>query len=236
MYKYAFFDLDGTLTQSEFGIINSIVYALVKMGYEKPDRESVMRFIGPPLVLAFKDFYKMSDEDAKKAASIYREYYNAGEMYNAPLYDGIEDTLKRLAESGVELYVVTSKPKVFSEKIVDHFGILKYFRKVVGPELSDVNYSKQELIRAAMDYSVRGIFDNQTADDSEDRINQENVVVDPAEYIMVGDRKFDIEGAVLNGIDSIGALFGYGTKEELEKAGATYFAENAGQIADTILK
>ena len=131
MFKYAFFDLDGTLTQSEFGIINSIIYALDKMGIEVTDRESVKRFIGPPLTAAFKDFYDMNDEDAAKATKIYREYYNAGEMYNAPLYDGVEKVLADLYEKGVKMYIVTSKPKVFAEKIADHFDVLKYFEKVV---------------------------------------------------------------------------------------------------------
>ena len=123
MYKYVFFDLDGTLTQSEFGIINSVIYALNKMGVEVGDRELVKRFIGPPLLVSFKEFYKMSDEDAEKAASLYRECYNAGEIFNAPLFDGIEELLKKLTEAGIKLYVVTSKPEVFAKRILEHYGI-----------------------------------------------------------------------------------------------------------------
>ena len=89
MFQYAFFDLDGTLTQSEFGILNSILYALQKMDYKVEDKESIKCFIGPPLVQSFMQFCNMSEEDAKQATAYYREYYNGGEMYNAPLYDGI---------------------------------------------------------------------------------------------------------------------------------------------------
>ena len=211
MYKYVFFDLDGTLTQSEFGIINSIVYALNKMGIEVEDRESVKRFIGPPLIVAFKDFYKMSEEDAEKAAGYYRECYKAGEIFNAPLYDGIEDTLKKLKEAGKELYVVTSKPAVFAERIVEHYDIAKYFEEVIGPDLSDKSYTKDELVAAAMAKTTTG-------------------EPDLSEYLMVGDRYYDIDGAKANGIDSVGVLFGYGTRDELEKAGATHIAETPADI------
>ncbi|MBR6402760.1 MAG: HAD hydrolase-like protein [Eubacterium sp.] len=212
MYKYVFFDLDGTLTQSEFGIINSIVYALNKMGIDVEDRETVKRFIGPPLIVAFKDFYQMSDEDAEKAAGYYRECYKAGEMYNAPLYDGIEETLRKLKEAGKVLYVVTSKPTVFASRIVEHYNIDKYFEDVIGPDLSDKSYTKDELVAAAMAKTTDG----------------EPVL---SEYLMVGDRYYDIDGAKANGIDSMGVLFGYGTREELEKAGATHIVETPEDIS-----
>lgn len=213
MFKYIFFDLDGTLTQSEFGIINSIIYALNQMGIEVDDPEYIKNFIGPPLIKAFKEFYNMSDSDAEKAAGYYREYYKGGELYNAPLYDGVEETLKELKESGKKLYVVTSKPKVFAEKIVEHFDILKYFEEVVGPDISNKNYSKDELVAAAI----------------------EKVSGKAKECIMIGDRFYDIDGANSNHISSIGVLYGYGTKEELEKAGATYIVETARDITQVVL-
>lgn len=223
MFKYAFFDLDGTLTQSEFGIINSLLYAMEKMGIEVEDRESVKKFIGPPLVLAFKEFCDLSEEDAKQAAVYYRECYNAGEMFNAPLYDGIEKVLKTLTEQGVTLYVVTSKPKVFAEKIVDHFDILKYFKKVVGPELKDISYSKEELVKMAM----------QDIADAADGVITDEI---RKNCVMIGDRLFDIEGAEKNSIASIGVLYGYGNRKELEEAGATYIAEDTKQVGDIVLQ
>ena len=215
MYRYVFFDLDGTLTQSEFGIINSVIYALNKMGIEVGDRELVKRFIGPPLMVSFKEFYKMSDEDAEKAASLYRECYNAGEIFNAPLFDGIEALLKKLTEAGIKLYVVTSKPEVFANRILEYYGIKQFFQKVIGPDLSEKDSSKAKMVKMAMD---------DTSDDPK-----------TTEYVMVGDRFYDIEGAKANGIDSIAVLYGYGNREEFEKAGATHIVNTPEDIARTVI-
>lgn len=215
MYRYVFFDLDGTLTQSEFGIINSVIYALNKMGIEVGDRELVKRFIGPPLMVSFKEFYKMSDEDAEKAAGLYRECYNAGEIFNAPLFDGIEALLKKLTEAGIKLYVVTSKPEVFANRILEHYGIKQFFQKVIGPDLSEKDSSKAKMVKMAMD---------DTSDDPK-----------TTEYVMVGDRFYDIEGAKANGIDSIAVLYGYGNREEFEKAGATHIVNTPEDIARTVI-
>lgn len=217
MYKYAFFDLDGTLTQSEFGIMNSILYALQKMNYKVEDKESIKCFIGPPLVQSFMEFCRMSEEDAKQATAYYREHYNGGEMYNAPLYEGIEEMLRELHENGTKLYVVTSKPTFFAQRIVEHFDILKYFVKVIGPELKDINYTKEELIRQAM------------CD-----ISPEDPDAVRSFCIMVGDRLYDIEGAVKNQIDSIGVLYGYGSEKELVDAGASFIARDAKEVGAII--
>jgi len=217
MYKYAFFDLDGTLTKSEFGIMNSILYALQKMNYKVEDKESIKCFIGPPLVQSFMEFCRMSEEDAKQATAYYREHYNGGEMYNAPLYEGIEEMLRELHENGTKLYVVTSKPTFFAQRIVEHFDILKYFVKVIGPELKDINYTKEELIRQAMcDISPK----------DPDAVR--------SSCVMVGDRLYDIEGAVKNQIDSIGVLYGYGSEKELVDAGASFIARDAKEVGAII--
>jgi 8-oxo-dGTP pyrophosphatase MutT (NUDIX family) len=133
-------------------------------------------------------------------------------MYNAPLYPGIEDMLKSLSEAGVILYVVTSKPTFFAQRIVEHFGILPYFEKVIGPELGNIDYSKEELVKLALD----------------------DLRSDPKDCIMVGDRHFDIEGARANNIDSIGVLYGYGSEDELKEAGATFIARDAAEVRDLI--
>lgn len=218
MFQYAFFDLDGTLTQSEFGILNSILYALEKMDYKVEDKESIKCFIGPPLVQSFMQFCQMSEDQAKQATAYYREHYNGGEMYNAPLYDGIEGMLRELHANKIMLYVVTSKPTFFAQRIVEHFDIMKYFEKVIGPELKDVNYTKEELIRQAM---------CDISSDAPDAIR--------SSCVMVGDRMYDIEGAVKNSIASIGVLYGYGSEEELKEAGSTFIAKDARQVGDIIL-
>lgn len=215
MYKYVFFDLDGTLTQSEFGILNSVAFALEKLGIKVDNKESLKKFIGPPLAASFRDFFGMDEENIEKAIGYYRECYNGGEIFNAPLYDGIEETLKTLSDNGVKMFVVTSKPAHMAKKIIEHFDISKYFEDVVGPDLKDRSYSKKELVEAAI---------NKTTD-----------TPDLKDYIMIGDRCFDIEGAVGNNIDSIGVLYGYGNKEEFEEAGATYIIEKPKNILEIVL-
>ena len=215
MYNYVFFDLDGTLTQSEFGILNSVAFALEKLGIKFDNKESLKKFIGPPLAASFRDFFGMDEENIEKAIGYYRECYNGGEIFNAPLYDGIEETLKTLSDNGVKMFVVTSKPAHMAKKIIEHFDISKYFEDVVGPDLKDRSYSKKELVEAAI---------NKTTD-----------TPDLKDYIMIGDRCFDIEGAVGNNIDSIGVLYGYGNKEEFEEAGATYIIEKPKNILEIVL-
>ena len=215
MYNYVFFDLDGTLTQSEFGILNSVAFALEKLGIKVDNKESLKKFIGPPLAASFRDFFGMDEENIEKAIGYYRECYNGGEIFNAPLYDGIEETLKTLSDKGVKMFVVTSKPAHMAKKIIEHFDISKYFEDVVGPDLKDRSYSKKELVEAAI---------NKTTD-----------TPDLKDYIMIGDRCFEIEGAVGNNIDSIGVLYGYGNKEEFEEAGATYIIEKPKNILEIVL-
>lgn len=215
MYNYVFFDLDGTLTQSEFGILNSVAFALEKLGIKVDNKESLKKFIGPPLAASFRDFFGMDEENIEKAIGYYRECYNGGEIFNAPLYDGIEQTLKTLFDNGVKMFVVTSKPAHMAKKIIEHFDISKYFEDVVGPDLKDRSYSKKELVEAAI---------NKTTD-----------TPNLKDYVMIGDRCFDIEGAVGNNIDSIGVLYGYGNKEEFEEAGATYIIEKPKNILEIVL-
>ena len=210
-YKYIFMDLDGTITQSEFGIIRSARVALKKMGINT-DNESdkdMLKFIGPPLYSSFHDFYGMNEEDAMKAVSYYREYYEAGGLFDAPLYDGIKEVIEKLSEDGKDVFVVTSKPGVIAERIVEHFGLSDSIISVIGPDKSEKSPKKKALIERAI---------------------SENDISDKAAVVMIGDRMYDIEGANEAGVDSIGVLYGYGSREELEEAGATYIAPTPHDI------
>ena len=211
MYKFIFFDLDGTITQSEFGIINSIEYVLDTMGIDERDRATLRKFIGPPLVDSFRKHYNMSDEDAAKAVTLFRDYYSKGEMFNAPLFDGVYETAKYLKNEGFDLYIVTSKPLEQARKIAEHFDLMDIFIDVIGPDLSIKSYTKIDLVRAAM---------KKAAGDAPD----------PSEFIMVGDRCYDIESARENGIDSVGVLYGYGSRKELENEGATFIISKIDEL------
>lgn len=208
-YQYILFDLDGTLTNSELGITNSVKYALEKSGYEIPDGTVLRKFIGPPLVYSFVNFCGMSEEEAVKAVVYYREVYSVTGIFESVVYEGIEETLKALKVAGKELLVATSKPEYYARKIVKHFGLDTYFDFVAGASMDKSRAEKDQVIAYALEeYGIR---------------DKQNV-------IMIGDRKHDIEGAKVNGVDSMGVLFGFGDKEELENAGADYIAKSAKDI------
>ena len=216
MYKYVFFDLDGTLTKSEFGIMAAATKALKSFGIEIPDTEILKKFIGPPLYVSFHDFYGLSEEDTLEAINIYRQYYAKEGVYQAPLYEGVREMLEKLKSAGCTLVITTSKPETMAVKVAENDGISVFFDGIIGPALDEHDPDKAILIRRAMEKLGLGSKEF-------------------SEMIMVGDRFYDIEAAKKTGIDSLGVLYGYGNREELEKAGATYFSEKVEGITDIIL-
>lgn len=212
-YSHIFFDLDGTLTKSEFGVIDSVIYALRRMGIEEENRESLKRFIGPPLFESFREFYQMSEADADRAVAYYREIYEAEGIYQSPLYEGVEEMLDALKKAGKHLVVVTSKPDKMAEKVLSSLKIRTYFDGVAAPENQDRHSDKSVLIGKAL--QMCGLRDGSAA-------------------IMVGDRHFDIDGAVTAGIDSVGVLYGYGSLDELEGAGASFLAESPAGLVELL--
>jgi phosphoglycolate phosphatase len=214
MFKYAFFDLDGTLTQSEFGILASFRYALDKYGIKLNSREEELRLIGPPLYNSFTDFFGFDEEKATEAIKYYREYYTAGGMFDAPPYEGIKDVLGKIKDSGVKLIVVTSKPQIYAVDVVKHVGLSEYFDRVVGPLEESKVSNKSFLIKRAI---------------------EEEGITDLANVVMVGDRRYDIEAANDVGIKSVGVTYGYGSHEELSNAGATYIADSPQDILSFVV-
>ena len=217
MNKYVFFDLDGTLIQSEFGIFESARYALRKLNIEEPDDSTLRCMIGPPLYVSFRDLFGMDDNMALEAVRLYREYYEGTGLYKSPLYDGVKEVLTELKNAGVVLAVVTGKPEDISIRILKYLKIFDMFDTVSGPDKKSTDPKKVDLI-------LRAINDLQI-----EAAGHENV-------IMVGDRHFDIEGAKDAGIASIGVLYGYGSKEELTAAGADKIVNNVGELAEVILR
>ena len=219
MYKYIFFDLDGTLTQSEFGIMAAATKALNHFGIETPSQEILKKFIGPPLYVSFHDFYKLSEEDSQEAIKIYREYYVKEGVYQAPLYPGITEMLKELKNAGCTLMITTSKPETMAVTVAKNDGIFEYFDGIIGPALDEHDPNKAILIKRAL--KALGIDDS-------DKDFLKNC-------LMIGDRFYDIEAACEIGIDSIGVLYGYGNEQELKEAGATYIVKNVQDISKICL-
>ncbi len=208
MYKYLLFDLDGTLTDSGEGIMNSIAYALSKFGINDPDREVLLKFIGPPLVVSFAKYYNLNEEECEKALAYYRKYFAVKGMYENRVYDGIREVLEEIRKTDRVLILATSKPEFFTEKILEYFDLKKYFDFVAGATLDGTRSHKVDVVRYALEIS--NSEKNQT--------------------LMIGDRNEDIRGAGLNGIDGLGVAYGYGTENELIEAGAKYIAHSPDEI------
>ncbi|WP_027437241.1 HAD hydrolase-like protein [Lachnospira multipara] len=213
MYNYVFFDLDGTLTQSEFGILQAIEYSLGQLGEKEISKETKLKFIGPPLYDSFVNILGYDDEKATKGVKIFREYYESTTLFNAPLYDGIKEVLSKLVEEGKTLYVITSKVEAMAEKIVNHFEIDKFFKGIVGSDPNAKTHGKDELIRKVLE--------------------MENIE-DLSSCVMIGDTKFDINAANKVGIKSIGAGYGYGSVEELKALGSTHIVSKPVEILEYV--
>lgn len=213
-YQAILFDLDGTLTDPGVGITNSVAHALKKYSIEVNDRTELYKFIGPPLWESFEKYCGFSKEEAKAAVEYYREYYRKKGVFENLVYDGIKGLLDNLQNAGKTLIVATSKPEVFAKQILEHFKIAKYFTYIAGANLDGTRVKKDEVIQYALDA---------------------NGVSDKSKVIMIGDREHDIIGAKKVGVDSIGVLFGYGSREELEHAQATYMVEKVEEILSLLL-
>ena len=209
MFDVILFDLDGTITRSEQGIVNSVVYALCEMGITENDFEKLKQFIGPPLAESFMKYYGFDKKEAEKAIEYYRVYYKEKGIYEAPLYDGVKETLTALKSAGKALYIATSKPGVFAKQIVKHLGVDGLFEDIVGSNLDGTMVKKDEVILSLL---------------------EKNQITDKTKVLMVGDRHHDILGAKIAGVSSVGVLYGYGCFEELSGAGADHIIENIKEL------
>ena len=209
MYDTILFDLDGTLTDPKEGITKSVQYALARMGITVTDRDTLIPFIGPPLLHSFRQCYQMDDEQAAAAVRYYREYFSQTGLYENAVFAGIPSLLQRLRDQNRTLVVATSKPTVFSVTILKHFGLIGYFKEIVGSNLDGTRTEKHEVIAYAL--SLLG-------------------EVNPHRTIMVGDRKHDILGAKMNGIPCIAVAYGYGTMDELTAAAPEFLAATVEEL------
>ena len=189
MKKTVLFDLDGTLTDSAPGILNSVRFALRKAGAPIPDAATLNRFIGPPLLDSF------DRAAAEQALRDYRAYFTAGGMFENRVYDGIVPMLERLHDAGLACVVATSKPERFARQILDHFDLTRHFAAIHGATLDERRNTKGAVIAWALAHSG-----------------------DVGDAVMVGDRIHDVEGARQNGLPVVGVLWGYGDAQELAGA------------------
>ncbi len=207
-----FFDLDGTLTDPKPGITGSIRYALQKLEHPAiPSEDELTWCIGPPLRASFVKLLG-GEDSADRAVSLYRERFADVGLFENRLYDGIADVLTALGASGYRMFVATSKPHVFADRIVDHFGLRPHFERVFGSELDGTRVDKGDLLEYAL----------------------KQATVAPSNTLMIGDRSHDMIGAGKNGIKGIGVLYGYGSRDELIGAGAKHVCATPAEILGCI--
>lgn len=210
MSQVILFDLDGTLTESGEGIIKSVEYALEKLGVTENDPENLKRYVGPPLKESFMKFSGLNEEQAEQGIGYYRERYTKVGMFENRLYPQIPELLEVLKINDKILGVASSKPEIFVNQILEHFGIAQYFQVIVGSELDGRRSKKEEVIEEAL---LR--LHMQTERDK---------------VLMVGDKEQDVNGARSCGLQCIGVAYGYGTREELSQAGAVYIADTVEDL------
>ena len=210
MARTILFDLDGTITDSGEGIMNCAELALRHFGLPVPDRSTMRVFVGPPLDETFMKFGVPADQ-TDEAIRVYRSrYIPIGKFENSP-YPGVEDLLSRLKAQGHKLFIATSKPEQMSVDILEHFGLAKYFDRICGASMDTSRSSKEDVIAYLLDLSGR----------------DENI-------IMVGDTHFDVEGAAVHGIKTIGVAWGYGEVEDMVAAGAVSIVQSPAELLDQL--
>ena len=209
--KYVFFDLDGTVTESAPGIINSVVYAIKKLGVRMPSEEELLKFVGPPLSDSFVKYCGVDPSKTKEAINIFREYFAERGIFENNVYPGIPELTAKLKSLGVKQILATSKPQLFAERILTHFNLIADFDGVYGNSMDEKYTDKALLLR--------------------DIIAKEGIKGDDLKNcVMVGDRSSDISGAHKAGIRAIGVLYGYGDRPELEGAGADLIVETVRDL------
>lgn len=208
-YRYLLFDLDGTLTDPKEGITKCFQYALESFGIHEPDADKLTWIIGPPLMDSFMHGYGFSKEQAELATAKYRERYTPVGWRENKVYPGIREALSQLRDAGFVLATATSKPENMARTILEHFGLAEYFAVIGGASLDLSRARKADVLRYTLE-----------------RLGVE----DTGGVLMIGDRKYDVEGAGKLGIACLGVLYGYGSEEELRTAGAVALVRDAAQL------
>lgn len=212
--KYALFDLDGTIFDSSVGIKSCYREALSHFGITVQDDSELDKVMGPSLYLSFHEFFGLEGEQVNEAVKIYRDRYNAEGIYQVKMYDGIDEAIKQLKRERCVICLATTKPQVMAEKILDFAGLARWFDIVCGAHLDGSRSDKAELIEAVL--------------------RQSKYPVEKRDVYMIGDRLYDMEGAVKAHVRALGVTYGFGSREELMAAGAQYLADTPQEIVEII--
>lgn len=204
LFKRLFFDLDGTLIDSKEGITLGVSHALRQFGINKNPDELLM-CIGPPLEYSFRKFFGLSKADAAQAIRYHQDYYSEKGIFQSIIYPGTLEMLKKLLSTGYTLYMATSKEEEYALQLADYFKMSGYFSGIAGADIDSGRLNKEEVLR---------------------HLCQKQNITYFEDCLMIGDREHDMHGAHALGMKAAGVLYGYGSRNELEEAGADYIFEN----------
>jgi phosphoglycolate phosphatase len=206
------FDLDGTLTDPKLGITRCMRYAFERLSVICPADEVLASSIGPPLRGTFATLLRTSDAaQIEQALGLYRQRFSTLGLYENEIYTDVPAMLDAVRGSGVAAFVATSKPKVYATRILEHFGLLNFFKGIYGPELDD-RYDKAALLAQLL---------------VQERVSAEGAV-------MIGDRGVDVLAAKANRVGSVGVMWGYGSEAELAEAGADLLCRHPDELLLTL--
>lgn len=215
-YDLVLFDLDGTISETGKGVEYCIKKTLDDLGVPYPPEYMFKTFIGPPLSDSLIKC-GILPENLDNAIKIYRGYYTECLQYFCEPYDNVKETIRYLHKKGIKMAVTTSKRQDLAAKLLKYIDLYQYFDLVAGSGEGNINQTKSDVIRYAI--KKMGITQNK---------NKKNI-------LLVGDTKFDAEGAVNTGCDFIGVLYGYGSLEEMQSVGFNIFIKNMSELKDFIL-
>ena len=213
-FDIVIFDFDGTIADTSPGVFKCIQHMIDFYELEEKTPEELRTIFGPPLLNSFKRLFNADDEFSEKLVEKYREMYTDNEMYNLVIYEGMTELFRTLKDNGIKLGIASSKPEAFFERLLEKFQIKHYFDSVCGADMHETKNEKNDIILRAIQHLPECPFER---------------------ILMVGDTVFDINGAKQVGIKSVGVLFGFGTLEELEKAGADYIVADTKELEKLIL-
>jgi len=217
-YDVIAFDLDGTLSDPAKGLVQGFVYCFKKLGIPYDDEESLRKYIGPSLYDEWQEDFGFTPEEANAAIEVFREYYNIYGWWDNVMYDGIPEMLDSLKRAGKKVVLATSKPLDTAKKVLELFGLTRYF-DFIGGAISHEN----DQIWQVLNWSLSEVGVDLCDPDS------------LAKCIMVGDRKYDAEGAQICGIDSMGVLYGHGTEKEMTSSGFTVLVSSVAEISEYLI-
>lgn len=210
--KNVFLDLDGTISKSGESCKNGVKYMFDKIGFRQISEQELNAFVGPTVKAHLKEAYGFTQKDAEDAYVYYRDYYDGIGIFESRMYDGIDDVIKNIKNSGKRVYIATLKPEEQAKQIIEMYGLTNLFEDIFGAR-HDLGIMHKEKV---LDRAVEIIGEY------------------PENSVMVGDRNHDVNAAKHIGFKSVGVLYGYGTSEELKSAGCDIIVDSVEDLCELL--